>query len=95
MAQQRQAPERVPDSATATTTGAVGPAGLDEHLLDLQLVQRHLRLEPKPLGAADADRVPEVATGGGADEQERETEDVRDEHAVRRNERHRAEDRRR
>ena len=70
-----------------------GSDRLDEHLLDLQLVQRHLRLEPKPLGAADADRVPEVATGGGADEQQREAEDVRDEHPVRRHERHRAENR--
>jgi len=64
----------------------------DECLLNLELVQGQLRLEPEAFGAPHADRVAEVAACGGTDEEEREAERVRDEHAVGREERHRAEE---
>jgi hypothetical protein len=57
------------------------------------LVQGHLRLKLEPLAQPHAHRVAEVAAGGGADEQHRDPEMVRDEHPVGRDERHRAEDR--
>jgi hypothetical protein len=63
----------------------------DEQPLDLELVQRDLCLEAEAFRAADAHRVAEVAPRGGADQEDREAERVRDEHAVRRDERHGAE----
>jgi hypothetical protein len=54
-------------------------------------VQRDLGLEAEAFRAADAHRVTEVAARGGADQQDREAERVRDEHAVRGDERHGAE----
>jgi hypothetical protein len=56
-------------------------------------VQRHLRLEPEPFGAAHTDGVAEVSAGGGADQQERDPQIVRDEDAIWCHERGRAEDR--